>query len=142
MLIAIPNNAKKLASFAQEILIMRRISQDPLLEGDRVSRAEVAKNIDQLLLQFREEVSHLHQGISWILPGGVIRESHDDRELNALLSDLCHKIYPLTPYFHNELVNRNKTSVAGRTALKKLIFAMVNQEEKKRLGMTGHQLKS
>ena len=137
MLIAIPNNAKKLASFAQEILIMRRISQDPLLEGDRVSRAEVAKNIDQLLSQFREEVSHLHQGISWILPGGVLRESHDDRELNALLSDLCHKIYPLTPYFHNELVNRNKTSVAGRTALKKLIFAMVNQEEKKRLGMTG-----
>ena len=74
MLIAIPNNAKKLASFAQEILIMRRISQDPLLEGDRVSRAEVAKNIDQLLSQFREEVSHLHQGISWILPGGVLRE--------------------------------------------------------------------
>lgn len=137
VLFGFPNNSKRISDISRDILILKKISSDPVLEGDRTTRLEVENQLESLTALLREEINRVYLSIAWLMPDGEIHSTKDYRELNSLISDFCDKEFPFAPSFTNELINRQKISGNIRAAQKKLVLAMVANESEERLGFTG-----
>lgn len=64
---------------------------------------------------------------------GKERIIQDRREFNRLLSEICIKMYPKTPAYKNEMVNKSRLSSPIQTARKALLKALVENWDKKDL---------
>ena len=71
--------------------------------------------------------------IVWFFRGKEITISNK-KEFNRRLSVICSIVYPKTPVFRNELVNRNKISASIGTAKRFFLSALVNNWNKPDLG--------
>ena len=71
--------------------------------------------------------------IVWFFRGKEITISNK-KEFNRRLSVICSIVYPKTPVFRNELVNRNKFSASIGTAKRFFLSALVNNWNKPDLG--------
>lgn len=71
--------------------------------------------------------------IVWFFRGKEIHISNK-KEFNRQLSIICSTVYPKTPVFRNELVNRNKISASVGTAKRFFLSALVNNWNKPDLG--------
>jgi hypothetical protein len=65
---------------------------------------------------------------------GKKRKINNHRELNSLLSNICEDVYPNTPVFLNELVNKTKIAGTISTARKRLFSKILNENIKIDLG--------
>ena len=65
------------------------------------------------------------------------RSSSTAREINDLLSRICDDVYPATPVWRNELINRRSLSSAAAAARRNLIQAMIEQASQENLGIHG-----
>jgi len=137
VLFGFPENSKRISDISREILILKKIQSDPVLEGDRTARLEVENQLESLTALLREEINRVYLSIDWLMPDSSLHSTKDYRELNSLISDFCDKEFPLAPTLANELINRQKISGNIRAAQKKLILAMVANESEERLGITG-----
>lgn len=70
--------------------------------------------------------------ISWYF-NGKKRTISNRKSFNQLLSEICDKVYPLTPTFRSELVNRSRLTSPIFTARKNLIRALVANWKQKEL---------
>ncbi len=95
---------------------------------DRVAQRELA-NIQQHqeALLYHYILHNLFEGsqeVIWIF-GGQEVSVHSKKQFNTLLSTICENVYPYTPVFRSELVNRSKLSsqihTAKRTFFKHLV---------------------
>ena len=137
LIIGFPNNASEICSTSQEILILKKLLNEPLLEGDRAARLEIDRQIETLVSRLREEVNQVYHQITWLLPDGTRENTTNYGELNVLISKICDVAYQSAPILHNELVNRQKISGNIRAAQKRLVQAMVLNEAEKNLGFQG-----
>ena len=69
----------------------------------------------------------------WIFKGEEISITNK-KDFNRRLSMICSLVYPKTPIFRNELVNRNKISASIGTAKRFFLTALVNNWNKPDLG--------
>ena len=115
----------------------------PELGGDPVARDELS--VQQI--QAEQEVSNRLTAIfggtkkdtcTWYHKGQSVGTINSQGTRNAYLSEICDEVYNETPIIRNELINRRKISGAATTARKKLIQAMLENEDKKNLGITGY----
>ena len=71
--------------------------------------------------------------LKWIYKGQEIKIS-SKKEFNKRLSQICEEIYPLTPVFKNELVNRHRISSSIHSAKRLYFRALVDNWNKENLG--------
>lgn len=69
----------------------------------------------------------------WIYNGAEAK-INSKKNFNKLLSQICIEVYPKTPIFKNELVNKNKISSSIHTAKKNYLRALVDSWNKPELG--------
>ncbi|MBS0645757.1 MAG: hypothetical protein JSR97_04100, partial [Verrucomicrobia bacterium] len=69
----------------------------------------------------------------WIYNGAEVK-INSKKNFNKLLSQICLEVYPKTPTFKNELVNKNKISSSIHTAKKNYLRALVDSWNKPDLG--------
>ena len=144
VLIAIPRAIGTLRDTVIQLASLRWVAENtPELEGDAVARDELS--VQQI--QAEQEVSHRLTAIfggtkkdtcTWYHKGQSVDTINSQRTRNAYLSKICDEIYNETPIIQNELINRRKISGAATTARKKLIQAMLENGDKKNLGITGY----
>ena len=144
VLIAIPRAIGTLQDTVIQLASLRWVSENtPELEGDPVARNELS--VQQV--QAEQEVSNRLTAIfggtkkdtcTWYHKGQSVDTINSQRTRNAYLSEICDEIYNETPIIQNELINRRKISGAATTARKKLIQAMLENRDKKDLGITGY----
>ena len=144
VLIAIPRSIGMLQDTVTQLASLRWVAENtPELEGDPVARDELS--VQQI--QAEQEVSHRLTAIfggtkkdtcTWYHKGQSVDTINSQRARNAYLSKICDKVYNETPIIQNELINRRKISGAATTARKKLIQAMLENRDKKDLGITGY----
>ena len=60
------------------------------------------------------------------------------RGLNTYLSEICDSVYSQTPILRNELINRRQISSQAASARRKLIAAMLDSQQQKKLGINGY----
>lgn len=144
VLIAIPRAIGTLQDAVTQLASLRWVSENTReLEGDAVARNELSSQ----QVQAEREVSNRLTGIfggskkdicAWYHKGQPIDTINSQRTRNAYLSKICDEVYNETPIIQNELINRRKISGAATTARKKLIQAMLENGDKKNLGITGY----
>lgn len=71
--------------------------------------------------------------VNWVF-NGEIKSFSNAREFNKFLSQICEKVYPDTPKFKNELINREKPSGTISHAKKTLIGHLLNNSLDEGLG--------
>jgi hypothetical protein len=104
-------------------------------DDDRVARRE----LDNILNSQRQLLNHFvwdafYSGdVEWIFAGKVKKIKHRG-DLNRTLSEICSSIYPETPVYKNELINRQAISGPIHGARKNYFSALVNKSNEEDLG--------
>jgi len=74
-----------------------------------------------------------NKAIKWYF-NGIEKNIENQRELNILLSEICDTVYPLTPVFKNEMINKTKTSGTISYARRNLFAKLINENTKPDFG--------
>ncbi len=107
-----------------------------LYPNDKVAQ----KEIDKMLVRYKKILNELvFEGLynnnktTWLFNGVTVHiQSH--KLLNRQLSAICDRVYPATPVFRNEMVNKGKLSGAMQPARRNLIKALVANFDKPNFG--------
>ena len=143
VLIAIPRTIGFLRDAVTQLAYLHWIAENtPELEGDVVARRELSVRMieaergvtDRLVEIFGEN----SEGACTWYHKGQPADINSPKARNTYLSEICDVVYHKTPFIRNELINRRKISGAATTARKKLIQAMLENGDKKNLGITGY----
>ena len=144
VLIAIPRAIGMLQDTVTQLASLRWVSENtPELQGDPVARNELSVQQVQAEREVSRRLTAIFGGsktdtCAWYHKGQSIDTIDSQSTRNAYLSEICDEVYNETPIIQNELINRRKISGAATTARKKLIQAMLENGDKKNLGITGY----
>ena len=144
VLIAIPRAIGTLQDTVTQLASLRWVSENtPELQGDAVARNELSVQQVQAEREVSNRLTAIFGGTkkdtcTWYHKGQFVDTIKSQRTRNAYLSEICDEVYNETPIIQNELINRRKISGAATTARKKLIQAMLENGDKKNLGITGY----
>ena len=144
VLIAIPHAIGTLQDVVTQLASLSWVSENtPELDGDAVARDELAVQQIQAEQEVSNRLTEIFSGAgkdtcTWYHKGQSIDTINSQRARNAYLSEICDAVYDETPIIQNELINRRKISGAATTARKKLIQAMLEDGNKKNLGIKGY----
>ncbi|MYG05777.1 hypothetical protein F4167_04015, partial [Candidatus Poribacteria bacterium] len=143
VLISIPRSINFLRDAVTELAYLHWVLENtPELEGDMVARRELSARLVAAEREVSDQLTAIFSGDSkenctWYHKGQLTNIA-SERERNEYLSKICDDIYDKSPHIRNELINRRKLSGAATTARKKLIQAMLENGDKKDLGITGY----
>jgi hypothetical protein len=117
------NNAAKIRDLLTEIEKTKKTIGNIPIE-DKTAHKELSniKQHQELLLN-HYVMSSLYSSVgevSWVFNGEVV-PIHSKRDLNRCLTKICVEVYPSTPIYRSELVNRSKLSSQIHTA-KRIYF--------------------
>ena len=123
-----------------EAAATRDACTSPQLERDGVARREAryrAAQAAQALISFLDDAfSPVRGQVTWFAEGAS-KEIHHQRELSALASDLCDRIYEQCPRINNEMLNVEHISSMATAARNRVAEAMANQFACEDLGLSG-----
>ena len=127
-----------LVDWAEELLALGRILSDRAeLNGDAVARQEVNARHDAARIQLGSALQKAFLSMTWYC-------QDQEYKLNGMAaiqryaSQLADAVFPQTPRIPNELLNRIKPSSSAAAARRALMYAMVNERGKPRLGIKGY----
>ena len=90
---------------------------------------KIKRHYSTLLNYYVIEGQFDESSVVWYFKGEK-RKINNHRELNSLLSNICEDIYPNTPVFLNELVNKTRITGTISTARKRLFSKLLNENIK------------
>jgi hypothetical protein len=130
-------NSKKIKNLLFEIEKTKKVIE----ENDHDKAA--VKELNNILLHQQSLLNHFilnnlyskNSDLIWIYKGAEVKID-SKKNFNKLLSQICFEVYPKTPTFKNELVNKNKISSSIHTAKKNYLRALVDNWNKPDLGFT------
>lgn len=143
VLIAIPQTAGTLQEAVTQLTHLYWVSDNtPELEGDRIARLELSIQQVQAEKEVSDRVTAIFgedskNACTWYHKGQPVN-INSQRSRNAHLSAICDEIYDKSPIIRNELINRREISGAATTARKNLIKAMLENGDKKNLGIKSY----
>jgi hypothetical protein len=140
ILFVLYNNVKRIKEILFEIDKIDFVLKNTI--DDRIVQRELKglkfSCISELNLLVVESLFEKDGNIHWIFNGEIkIVQSRND--FNELLSKIIDCIYPLTPIFKNELINREKLPAAITTARKNLFSNLLKNYNQEDLGYPSSQ---
>lgn len=109
----------------------QELNSDPIAKRefeDRLTAAELSEDALLLALLDNPEANHWYHK-------GQNKNVVTKRSLQQVMSGVLEEVYSLSPVILNELINRDKPSATANAARNKLLFAMMNHESEKDLGI-------
>lgn len=107
----------------------------PGLAGDKVARRELSGRIDLVRNKLNRVIEEAFDTAQWYFKGKLY--SAGNANLSQIASKVAEKIYPKTPTIKNELINRDKPSSNAVAARRTLLYKMVTDGGKDKLGIVG-----
>lgn len=136
--VGVPQQAVRLQELLMELACLDWVQHNtPALRDDPVARRELRERTDLVTQAIREQVQQALHSCRWFYQGEDWTDSAR-RSLSSLLSEVCDRLYALTPYLQNELVNRWTLSSAAAAGRRNLIQAMLERPSEERLGIRGY----
>ncbi|MBV5329696.1 MAG: hypothetical protein JZU65_19070, partial [Chlorobium sp.] len=132
------SNGSQLREAVAEVLALLRVEQNcPELQADPVAHREFKDRLaaaqhleDELFLNLLENPENAQW--FWMAEKRAVTNK---RDLQKEFSGMLDEIYNLSPFIHNELINREKPSAQAAAARNKLVVAMVHHADKLDLGI-------
>lgn len=138
LILANAKHPEEILSLAKELYALELIKSDKeigsVLQHDNVAQKEYNGRLNNAEVALNNAINEAFNSATWYCCGDINQSS----TLSRTVSKAAHKVFSATPKIMNELVNRNKLSGTAVSALKKLLEAMLNCENKENLGITGH----
>lgn len=129
-------NSKSIKDLLFEIEKTQKVIEENL--DDKVAVHELQNIIFHQKNLLNHRILNITSGgkdVIWVYKGKQIAITNK-RSFNRKLSDICKDIYPKSPIFINELVNRNKISASIHLAKKNYYKAIIDNWEKEQLGFS------
>ncbi|MEM7357929.1 MAG: DUF6079 family protein [Pseudomonadota bacterium] len=108
--------------------------ENPTLRSDRIARRELEGQLLDNWQAIEARYWRLIKETKWYVSEVAKSTS---LTLNQIATHLAQLSYPDSPYFHSEIVNRDKPSTNGMKARKELCRAMLADEALENLGIEG-----
>lgn len=106
-------------------------------QDDKVAKREleiINESQVRLLKHFlADSIYSDSKDVRWFFKGDTITIS-SKKDFNKFLSSVCSRVYPATPTFRNELVNKHSISTSIHTAKRNYFKALSNHWDKDNLG--------
>ena len=143
-IVALAIDSEAHSSLVREWVVWKWISANVAqLKSDRIARSEVESRIRTLESRVQRFYSPIVGGKGQSLDvnrsrwysDGVEVQVESSSDLQRILSSVCYEVFPRSPTFHNELINRDHPSTSGSKAIRNLIEAMLHNPEDPRLGI-------
>ena len=131
------SDVSDLTCAAVEVAALRAAIQDDDVAGDWVARSEVAERLAAAENVLRAEFDRAYgAGAVWTYAadGG---ETPIPGTASSAASAASDDAYPDVPHIHNEMINRNRLTAQGSTALNRLLHLMIANEGEETLGLDG-----
>lgn len=138
IIFAVFNKTDEIIKHLHKIRIYNHIIEKVLIDkSDKVALREIIrlKNFEQTLMNkaVKESLFAYDGSVIWLYRGTEVCVGNQ-RQFNALLSDVCNDIYSLTPSINNELINRQKLSGNISAARVKYLQALTANGDKPDFG--------
>lgn len=108
-----------------------------LIGDDVVAKRELNElrnhNIESLNVMINEQLFGADSSVKWFFEGKEI-DIPNKKKFNNVLSQIINKVYPATPTYRNELMNKTSVSPSIHTAKKNYINALIENWNKPNLG--------
>lgn len=140
---ALPGEASDLRETCVELACLHWVQHNtPELAGDATARREMRARLGAAEYALTSEIRSLFLPSTsgkcrWYYKGKD-RSFASPRHLNSFLSEVCDHVYPHTPCWQNELINRRSLSSSAAAARRNLIQAMIEHQEEENLGIEGN----
>ena len=136
-MIACAPNANEIINLANEKYVLELIKSDKstgaALTHDKVAREEHRARLFNAQSALDAALTTAFNNARWIHNG----EIYGKETMSEIATFAADRIFHKTPRILNELVNRNKLSGTAVSALKKLLEAMLDEEDREDLGIEG-----
>ena len=140
-LIGVANDAERFVSMFSELLSLQHVRKNtPELQGDPIALREIEARLIQIERTVDESIDELFfngGSVNW-LDAVAIEGNISKKEMSKWISDICDRVYSLTPVLKNELINRNRMSSTSMSARRVLLNAMLEGANKRNLGIEGY----
>ena len=93
------------------------------LAGDDVARKELNSRIDYAISNLNSIMDDCFDNARWFFRGEELDKNYN---LSQIASEVAEKIYNKAPTILNETINKDKPASGGKSALKKLLYAIVS----------------
>ena len=138
----VPKKPIVVNDLAVELAALRKVVRDQIeLQDDPIAMQEMSGRIQATEEVLRQELEDLLEpntnSSNWFWKG-IKQDVSTRRRLQGLLSDISDEIYSKTPHIPNELINREHLSTAMVVGLKKLVAAILTNEDEEELGLSGN----
>lgn len=138
LILANAKNSDEITALAKELYALELIKSDKeigaTLQHDNVAQKEYNGRLVNAEIALDNTINEAFANADWYCFG----KRSDTKTLSSIVSDTADKVFNATPIIMNELVNRNKLSGTAVSALKKLLEAMLDEEDEENLAITGH----
>lgn len=126
-----------LAEAAAEVAALRAVLKEDDVSGDWVAKGEVGERLAAAENALGAEFDRAYgAGATWTRRVGG-KEISIRGTASSAASAASDTAYPDAPPIHNEMINRNKLTAQGSTALNRLMHRMIANEGEERLGLEG-----
>jgi len=120
-----------LKSVAIELIALTHLAtNEAKIAHDLIAKNELETRIISAKQQISIELNLAFKNAKWSYSG----VSLDSSPLTVIASDIANKIFYKSPIVLNELVNRSKPSGSANSAIRKLLYAMLENGDKEDLG--------
>lgn len=137
LILANANNPEDIISLARELYALELIKSDKeigrVLQHDNVALKEYNGRLANAEIALDNAINEAFDTAQWYCCGQL----ENSPTLSSTVSYAASKVFSATPVIMNELVNRNKLSGTAVSALKKLLEAMLDDEDVENLGIKG-----
>jgi energy-coupling factor transporter ATP-binding protein EcfA2 len=136
--IGIPQRSLRLQELLRDLACLDWVQRNtPALRDDPVARKELRERMDLVSQAIRQQMQQALRACRWLYMGEDWTD-RASRSLSSLLSDICDRVYHLSPVLRNELINRWELSSAAAAGRRNLIQAMLTSAREEQLGIQGY----
>ena len=126
-----------LAEAAAEVAALRAVLKDDDVAGDWVAKSEVGERLAAAENALGAEFDRAYGADTAWTCGADGREHTLSGTASSAASAASDAAYPDTPRIHNEMINRNRLTPQGSTALNRLMHLMIANGDEEMLGLDG-----
>ncbi|CAH7405665.1 conserved hypothetical protein [Vibrio chagasii] len=138
LILANAKSSDEITALSRELYALELIKSDKeigaTLQHDNVAQKEYNGRLVNAEIALDNAINEAFNNADWYGFG----QKSTAKTLSAIVSDTADEVFSASPVIMNELVNRNKLSGTAVSALKKLLEAMLDEEDEENLGITGH----
>lgn len=129
------NNSAEIKNLLFEIEKIQKVLEEN--KEDKVATRELENIVESQIRLLNhyilESIYTSSKEVIWLF-NGIEKKISNKKDFNKLLSQICSAVYPATPVFKNELVNKHRISGSIHSAKRNYFKALSNNWHKENLG--------